>query len=263
MTILVTNDDGILADGLWALVRELREIAPVVAIVPDRERSGIGTAVTLYRPLRVHQVRPMVPEVDTYAVEGTPSDCVILGLSSLVKDRITMVVAGINQGANMGDDVLISGTVAAALQGNLRGLPALAISIEATDSCYLDTATRLAALLAGRVNAGALPGNIFLNVNVPDLPLAAIRGITATRLASGTHADGAEKSNDGKRDCYWLVRTRTDNVTDDGTDVGALGRGSISITPLSARMLDGRSPAIPDNLCSGLFQELQHTAGER
>lgn len=123
MKILVTNDDGISSEGLWTLVKELKNIAQVIVTAPDREQSAIGTAVTLHQPLRVKRVRPMVPEVETYSIEGTPADSVILALSKLIKDRVDLVVSGINQGLNLGNDVPISGTVGSALQGYLHGFP--------------------------------------------------------------------------------------------------------------------------------------------
>lgn len=256
MKILVTNDDGVFTDGLQALVKELKKIAPVVVVAPDREQSAIGTAVTLHQPLRVRRVRPLVPEVDTYSVEGTPSDCVILALSTLVEDKIGVVVSGINQGANLGDDVFISGTVAAALQGYFRGLHALAVSIEA-DSHYLDAAAGLATLLVKWLDSGAVPNNVFLNVNLPDLPLAEIRGVRITRLASQTHIDTAREGNDGKRRYYWLERHRTDKSTDNQTDMWAIGQGYISITPLHTDLFNRSAPAIPNNLSSDLLQGLR------
>ncbi len=257
MTILVTNDDGVFTDGLHALVTELKKIAQVVVVAPDREQSAIGTAVTLLHPLRVRRVRPIVPEVATYSVEGTPSDCVILALSTLVKDKISMVISGINQGANLGDDVFISGTVAAALQGYFRGLHTMAISTEAVDSHYLNTAASLATLVVKWLDSSALPNKVFLNVNLPDLPLAEIRGAKITRLASETHIDTAREGNDGKRKYYWLVRHRTDKPSDNQTDMWAIGQGYISITPLHANLFNKSALAIPDNLGSDLLQELR------
>ena len=257
MTILVTNDDGVFTDGLHTLVRELKKIAPVVVVAPDREQSAIGTAVTLLQPLRVRQVRPVVPEVDTYSVEGTPSDCVILALSTLVEDKVSMVISGINQGANLGDEIFISGTVAAALQGYFRGLHAMAISTEAVNSHYLDTAARLATLLVKWLDSGAVPNKVLLNINLPDLPLAKIRGVKITRLASETHIDTAREGNDGKRKYYWLVRHRTDKSTDNQTDMWAIEQGYISITPFHANLFDRSALAIPDNLSSDLLQGLR------
>jgi len=257
MKILVTNDDGIFAPGLWTLVKELKSIAQVVVVAPDREQSAIGTAVTLHQPLRVQRVRPMVPGVETYAVEGTPADSVILALSKLVKNKIDLVISGINQGPNLGDDVLISGTVGAALQGYLRGFPALAISIAAVDSLYLDNAAKLAALLAEKIGSNALPTNIFLNVNLPNLPLAKIKGVKITRLASESHTDTVEEGHDGKRAYYWLVRQKINKNTNEKTDIWAIEQGNISITPLHTNLSQKPALPIPDSLCSDLLQELK------
>ena len=257
MKILVTNDDGIFAQGLWALAKELSSIAQVVVVAPDREQSAIGTAVTLRQPLRAQKMRPMVAGVGTYSVEGTPADSVILALDKLVKDKIDLVVSGINHGANLGDDVLISGTVGAALQGYLHGLPAIAISVVFGDNFHLDNAARLAALLAKKIGANTLPTNTFLNVNLPNLPLAEIRGAKVTRLASESHTDTVEESHDGRRSYYWLIRQGINKDTDKKTDIWAIEQGNISITPLYTRLLNKPSPSIPDNLCSDLLRELR------
>ena len=257
MRILVSNDDGIFAQGLWLLVKELRKIAQVVVVAPDREQSAIGTAVTLHQPLRVQKVMPMVPEVETYSVEGTPADSVILALGKLVKNKIALVVSGINHGSNLGEDVLISGTVGAALQGYLHHLPALAISVAPRDNSHLDNAAELAVLLAKKIESNALPTNIFLNVNLPNLPLAKIKGIKITRLASESHIDTVEEGHDGRRKYYWLIRQETSKDTDKETDMWAIEQGNISITPLHTNLLHQPSPLLPDNLCSDLLQELR------
>jgi 5'-nucleotidase len=261
MRILVTNDDGIFAEGLWALVKGLKSIAQVIVVAPIKEQSAVGTAVTLSQPLRVQKVSLMVPEVETYSVEGTPSDCVILALEKLIKNKVDLVVSGINHGLNLGDDTLISGTVSAALQGYLRGLPALALSIAAVDSLQLDNAAKLARLLAEKVVSGALPSNILLNVNLPDLPLAKIRGAQITQLARNNHIDTVEEANDGRRQCYWLVRQKTDKVADSQTDIWAVERGDISITPLHTSLFNRSTPAIPSNLCEHLLQGLRQHQG--
>jgi len=257
MKILVTNDDGIFAQGLWILVKELKSIAQVVVAAPDREQSAIGTAVTLRQPLRAQKMRPVVPGVETYSLEGTPADSVILALDKLAKGKIDLVVSGINHGANLGDDVLISGTVGAALQGYLHGLPAVAISVVFGDNLHLDSAARLAALLVKKINTNALPTNIFLNVNLPNLPLAEIRGAKVTRLASESHTDTVEESHDGRRRYYWLIRQGINKDTDKKTDIWAIEQGNISITPLYTKLLNKPSPPIPKNLCPDLLRELR------
>ena len=256
MKILVTNDDGISAQGLWMLVKELKNIAQVVVVAPDREQSAIGTAVTLRQPLRIQSVIPRVPDIETYSVEGTPADSVILALSKLVKDKIDLVVSGINHGLNLGDDVLISGTVSAALQGYLRGFPALAISQAEATSPYLENAAKLATLLAKKIHANALPTNIFLNVNLPNLSLAKIKGIKVTHLASKSHIDTVEEGHDGKKEYYWLVRQKINKDTDRETDIWAIEQGSISITPLHTALLNRSSPALTDSAFSDLLTEL-------
>ena len=257
MKILVTNDDGIFAQGLWILVKELKSIAQVVVAAPDREQSAIGTAVTLRQPLRAQKMRPVVPGVETYSVEGTPADSVILALDKLAKGKIDLVVSGINHGSNLGDDVLISGTVGAALQGYLHGLPAVAISVAFGDNLHLDNAARLAALLVKKIDTNALPTNTFLNVNLPNLPLTEIKGAKVTRLASESHTDTVEESHDGRRTYYWLIRQGINKDTDKKTDIWAIEQGNISITPLHTSLLNKPSPPIPKNLCPDLLRELR------
>ena len=212
MRILVSNDDGVLAPGLWALVSELKDIAEVAVVAPDREQSATGTSVTLRQPLRVQQVTPPVADVKALSVEGTPGDSVILALEKLLDKKTDLVISGINQGLNTGDDILISGTVGAALQGYLRNLPAIAVSIPVNNPCW-ENAARLTRLLAEKIDSGKIPGDVFLNVNLPDLPLAEIRGIRLSHPAHKTHIDTVEEGHDGRRKYYWLVRRQQNNNT--------------------------------------------------
>ncbi|MFC1950209.1 5'/3'-nucleotidase SurE [Chloroflexota bacterium] len=257
MKILVTNDDGISTQGLQILVKKLKSVASVIVAAPDREQSAIGTAVTLRQPLRVQKMRPLVPGVKTYSVEGTPADSVILALGKLVKTKIDLVISGINLGPNLGDDVFISGTVGGALQGYLRGFPTVAISVNSRDSLHLDNAAKLAALLAKKIDAGALPTNIFLNVNLPNLPLAEIKGIKTTQLANGSHTSTAVEGDNSEWGYYWLVRQKIDKDKSEETDIWAIEQGNISITPLHTNLLNRPSPGIEDSLWSNLFRELQ------
>jgi len=253
----VTNDDGILADGLRVLVEELTKIARVVVVAPDREQSVIGTAISLRRPVRAHRIEPIAPEVETYSVEGTPSDSVILALGKLAKDSVDLVVSGINQGPNLGDDVFISGTVSAALQGYRHGLPALAFSVYTVDNHSLSAAAKLAALLAKRIDSNALPTNIFLNVNLPALPLAKIRGTRVTQPASQSYGFTVEEEHDGNEAHYRLRYRRATKDTNNKTDIWAIDQGNISITPLHIYLLNKTSPTITDSLFSDLLHELQ------
>jgi 5'-nucleotidase len=257
MEILVTNDDGIFAPGLWRLARELKQSARIVVVAPDREQSGLGTAVTLRHPLRVQKVKPLVPEVEAYSVDGTPTDSVILALGKLLKNKVDLVISGINSGPNLGDDVLISGTVGAALMGYRHGLPALAVSIASLDDQYLDNAARLTALLAKRLAHLSLPSNPLFNINLPSLPLPAIKGIKLTRLASRSHIDTVEEGHDGRKAYYWLVRQKIEKDAGKDTDIWAIEKGHISITPLHTELFNQPSPLISDSLCNELLKELQ------
>lgn len=257
MKVLVTNDDGISAQGLWTLVKALNRIAQVIVVAPDRERSAIGSAVTLHQRIRAKRVKPEVPGVETYSVEGTPADSVILALTKLIPDKVDLVISGINHGPNLGDDVFISGTVGAAWQGYLHGFHAVAVSVDSWDNPYLDAAAELAALLAKRIESNSLPAKIFLNVNLPNLPLVQIRGLEITRLANGSHSDRVEEGYDGKKRYYQLIRYKIDKATDHKTDIWAIEQGNISITPLLANLFNQPSTLIPDSLYSNLFQELQ------
>jgi len=256
MRILVSNDDGILAPGLWALVEELKKTAVVAVAAPDREQSAIGTAVTLRQPLRVQRVTPPVTSVEAFSIEGSPGDSVILALEKLVDRNIDLVVSGINQGLNTGDDILISGTVGAALQGYLRNLPAIAVSIPADNPCW-GNAARLARLLAAKINSSRIPGDVFLNVNLPALPLAEIRGIRLAHPAHKTHIDTVEEGHDGRRKYYWLVRQQQNNNAAEETDIWALERGFISITALHSSLFRRPATGIDDDLCTELWRELK------
>ena len=258
MRILVTNDDGVSASGLWALVGELKSIADIVVVAPDREMAAMSAAISLYRPIRARKVTPMIAGVEAYAVEGTPADSVILALGKLVKDKVDLVISGINRGSNLGDDVLISGTVGAAMQARFHGLPAFAISLALGDNPYFGDAAKFATLLARKLSNNGLPNNICLNVNFPNLPRGEINGVRIAYPASNSHTDTVDERYDDGRHHYWLVRQRVNKPIDEATDIWAVEQGNISITPLLTHRDNKLSPAIPDSLCSDLFHELQH-----
>lgn len=230
MKILVTNDDGFLARGMWLLVKGLREVAEVVVVAPDREQSAVGSSVTLHHPLRARKVKSPYKDVDSYCVEGTPADCVILALGHLLDTKIDVVFSGINEGVNLGDDVLISGTVGAALQGYIKGIPSIALSVGALKDAHFDVAARLGVILAQKLRD--LPRDIFLNVNLPDLPIGQIKGIKVTRLGRRSYTDAIEPGHDGKREYYWIVHGTKDWQPEEGTDIAAFANDEISITPL-------------------------------
>jgi len=257
MKILVTNDDGIFADGIIALAKELIKIAEVVVVAPDRELSAMGTTVSLHQPVRVRKATPVATGIESYAVEGTPADCVILALGKLVKGKIDLIVSGINRGANLGDDVLISGTVGAALEGSLHGLPALAISASWGDNFYFDDAAKFAALLAKRIESGVIPADICLNVNLPSLPREEITGIKITCPARYSHTDIIEERYNNGRQYYWFARKRVNKAVDDNTDTWAMERGNISISPLLTSHANKPLSDLPNGLGDELFKEFK------
>jgi 5'-nucleotidase len=179
MRILVSNDDGYQAKGIICLAATLREIAEIIVVAPDRDRSGASNSLTLKNPLYVSY-----HDNGFCSVEGTPTDCVHLAITGLLEQEPDMVVSGINAGANMGDDVLYSGTVAAAIEGRFLGLPALAISMAFSRPRYYETAARVAKHLVVQLQQNPLPGDTILNVNVPDLPWEQLAGFQATRLGA-------------------------------------------------------------------------------
>ena len=256
MRILVSNDDGILAPELWALVSQLKNIAEVVVTAPDREQSATGTAVTLRQPLRVQDVVAPVAGVKAFSVEGTPCDSVILALEKLVEKPVDLLVSGINRGLNLGDDMLISGTVGAAMQGYLRGLPAIAISVP-VEYINWENAARLAMLLAEKINCGEISRDVFLNVNLPELPLEEIRGIKLTQPAHKTHIDSVDEGHDGRRKYYWLVRRKLNSDAAENTDMWALEQGFVSITTLNTTLFRKAVSGIDDSLCQRLFKQLK------
>jgi 5'-nucleotidase len=255
LKILVSNDDGVYADGLWALVKELREIATVTVVAPDRDQSGAGTSVTLRHPLRMFEIKAPLDGVAAYSVEGTPADSVILALKLILKDGVDLIVSGINEGPNLGDDVYISGTVGAALQGFFYGIPAIALSIGAFGSLHFDMGARLAKLMAKEVVDKGLSRRLLLNVNLPNLPQDKLEGIEITSLGEREYADRIEPGHDGKRQYNWIMRGKPEWQSASGTDIWALEQNKISVTPLFGNS-DGSSRELLKSLAPELFRKL-------
>ena len=240
LRILVSNDDGIYADGLWELAKALRDVGTVTVVAPDRDQSGVGTSVTLRQPLRLNKIKSPLERVESYSVEGTPADSVILALKFAMKDGVDLVVSGINEGPNLGDDVFMSGTVGAALQGYFYGVPAIAISLGAFESLHFDVAAGLARLLVTEIRDKKLSEKMLLNVNLPNLPLEEIEGVEVTALGDRDYAFKIETGHDGKSDYHWIAYGESKRHTVAGTDVCVLKQNKVSITPLP-RNLNGSS----------------------
>lgn len=228
MKILLSNDDGVHAEGIEVLARVLNEIAQVIIVAPDRNRSGAGNSLSLDVPLHVTKLKS-----GAISVEGTPTDCVHLALRGLLKQQPDMVISGINERANLGDDVLYSGTVAAAIEGRFLGKPGIAVSLTGNPGTHYTTAAEVTKKLVQRLSSDPLPAGTILNVNVPDLPLSKIEGYEVTRL--GTRQIGekiVEEIDPRGRKGYWIGATGMEQDAGPGTDFNAINRNKVSITPL-------------------------------
>lgn len=228
MKILVSNDDGYLATGIIALTAALEKVAEVVVIAPDRNRSAASNSLTLHRPLRVSEVGP-----NRYTVDGTPSDCVHLALTGFLDYEPDLVVSGINHGANLGDDVIYSGTVAAAMEGRFLGLPTIAVSLVGRKLVHFETAARVAAELVQKIKQAPLTSDVVLNVNVPDVAMELLKGIRATRLGYRHKSETIIKETDPYgRPIYWVGPAGAGQDAGEGTDFFAIEEGYACVTPL-------------------------------
>lgn len=228
MRILLSNDDGYQAEGLATLALSLSDLAEIVIVAPDRNQSGASHSLTLTTPLRVSQTRDGI-----YFVNGTPTDCVHLAITGMLAEEPDMVIAGINHGANLGDDVLYSGTVAAAVEGRFLGLPAIAVSLVGHEPRHFDTAGQAVRSLFNRLVAEPLPSDTILNINVPDIPYGEIRGFKATRLGYRHRAEPVVPAKDPKgQTVYWVGAAGQGQDAGPGTDFHAIEHGFVSVTPL-------------------------------
>ncbi|HZP12244.1 MAG TPA: 5'/3'-nucleotidase SurE [Nevskiaceae bacterium] len=228
MRILLSNDDGCQAPGLRCLAGALREHHDLTVVAPDRNRSGASNSLTLHYPVRANR-----HEDGVTCVDGTPTDCVHLALTGLMKELPDIVVSGINQGANLGDDVLYSGTVAAAMEGRNLGYPAIAVSCCSPAPKHYETAARATLAVIDRLRQQALPSDSILNINVPDLPWNEIKGFRATRLGNRHRAEPVIPAKDPRgRDIWWVGSAGPEADAGPGTDFHAIASGAVSITPI-------------------------------
>jgi len=228
MRILIANDDGVLAPGIKALHGALADYADCVVVAPEEDRSGASSALSLDRPLR-----PFVYENGFIGLNGTPTDCVHLGLNAFYEDSVDMVVSGINLGANLGDDVLYSGTVAAALEGRFLARPAMAFSLVGRQTDNLPAAAAIARQMVEAHDKLDLPLRTILSVNIPNLPLAQIKGIRLTRLGHRSRAARPIKWTDPRgKEGYWISVAGDAEDGGEGTDFHAVMQGYVSVTPL-------------------------------
>ena len=226
--ILVTNDDGVHSQGLAALQKAVEDLGDVYVVAPDRERSAAGHSLTLHRPLRAEALNER-----TFSINGTPTDCVTLGINKLLPERPAMIVSGINRGANMGDDVTYSGTVSAAMEGTIYGIPSMAFSIAASGHYHYSTAAAYCRRIAAYVLEHSLPYDTLLNVNVPNLPQERIKGIKITRQGKRIYDNSIQETHDpwGAKH-YWIGGGSAHWERGGDTDIEAVQEDMVSITPI-------------------------------
>ena len=228
MHILLSNDDGYLAPGLRILAAELGKLYSISVVAPDRNRSAASNSLTLEQPLRAN-----VADNGFTFVNGTPTDCVHLAITGLLESEPDIVISGINDGANMGDDVLYSGTVAAAMEGRFLGLPAIAVSMGSYEPEHFESAAKVIVQIVEQLEQNPLKQDSILNVNVPDLPWQEIKGIKATRLGNRHKSEGVIRQIDPRGEpVYWVGPPGKTQDAGEGTDFYAVENGFVSITPL-------------------------------
>lgn len=239
MRIVVTNDDGIHSPGLTALAKALSKVGEVWVVAPDRERTAAAHAVTLHKPLRVQQL-----ETRIYAVSGTPVDCVNLAVLKILPAPPDLLVSGINRGVNLGDDVLYSGTVSAAMEGTILGIPSMAVSQEGQEHFYFDAGAQYAVRIARLIMKEGLPDETLVNLNIPDRPFKSITGVRVTCLSRRRfHNPIIEKIDPRGRTYYWIAGTRVSWSRSKDADHEALEQGAVSLTPIH---LDTTNHAVLD-----------------
>ncbi len=247
--ILLSNDDGYTATGLECLAAQLGQVAEITVVAPDRDRSGASNSLTLLRPLRAQRA----PNGFIY-VDGTPTDCVHLAITGLLQQEPDIVISGINHGGNLGDDVLYSGTVAAAMEGRFLGLPAIAVSLASAHPTHFATAAQVVARLLERLMAESLPADTILNVNVPDVPYAELRGLEATRLGHRHKAEAVIPARDPRgRQIYWVGPPGAADDAGPGTDFHAVACGHVSVTPLHADLTRHAALGLLTTWCGGIL----------
>jgi len=233
LNILISNDDGINSLGLITLPQTISEIANVTVVAPDRERSATAHAITMHKPLRVEEVEIPGCKVLAYKVNGTPSDCVKLALEALLDETPDLVLSGINRGPNLGTDVIYSGTVSAALEAALLGIPGIALSVAGHENVEFNHAADFAKRLIQQVAKKEFPKDTLLNVNIPNVGPENIAGIAVTHLGTIKYKNSFERRTDPRgKVYYWLAGEAVEDINDKGADVWAIKNNYISVTPI-------------------------------
>lgn len=233
MRILVTNDDGIYAEGIYKLASALEKVGEVFVVAPDRQRSATGHAITMHDPLRAEKIKFFDKNFNAWSVNGTPTDCVKLGIEALIKGKIDMVFSGINKGPNLGTDVLYSGTVSAAIEGAILGLPSVAVSLADFNHLNYEYGAAFCAKLAIKIMENNLPKDTLLNVNIPNCKSDEITGVNITTLGVRKYKNAfIERFDPRGQSYYWLGGELINEESKEGTDIHSIQSNHISITPI-------------------------------
>ncbi len=251
MTILISNDDGVHAPGIRVLAQHIQKFSEVFVMAPDRDRSGASHSLTLDRPLRVTEL-----DNGFYAINGTPKDCVHLAVTGWLTSVPSMIISGINHGHNLGEDVLYSGTVAAAMEGSFLKIPSIAISLAYEDgkAVHFETAARVAEILMHQHSKHPLPAGTLLNINVPDLPFDKLKGFKICRLGTRERAEPIIQSEDARgRKIYWVGQSGPALDTGPDTDFWAIKNQMVSITPIHSDLTKYNQLADTQSWCADIF----------
>jgi 5'-nucleotidase len=229
-TILISNDDGIKSEGLHKLHETLKKYGEVFVVAPDRDQSAVSHSLSLYRPLRIEKISDNI-----YTVDGTPTDCINIAVNGILKERKPdLVVSGINMGENLGDDITYSGTVSAAIEGALLGIPSVAISLATKVNFNFEAASHYSNMIAGYVLEKKLPQDTILNINIPNMPIKEIRGIMVTRQGKRVYGEPiVEKVDPRGKKYYWIGGYELGSLDIENSDIAAVRDGYVSVTPIS------------------------------
>ena len=233
--LLLSNDDGINSSGLHALANGLKKLGEIYIVAPDREQSASSHALSIHRPLRIENIAE-----NTYSIDGTPTDCINIAINGILKEiSPDIVVSGINKGENLGDDITYSGTVSAAIEGTLLGIPSLAVSLQGRNEFDFTAASHFAHLVSRYILANSIPKYTLINMNIPALPVNKIKGIKITRQGKRLYNDPiVEKTDPRGRKYYWIGGDVLDSLEMDNSDIDAINKGYVSLTPIQLDMTD-------------------------
>ncbi|HNS32775.1 MAG TPA: 5'/3'-nucleotidase SurE [bacterium] len=240
MRIFLTNDDGVYSEGLKVLWKHLKKLGEISVVVPENEKSAVAHAINLFSPLKIRHIK-VEGKFDAYIVNGTPVDCVKIGVSSILKYKPDFLISGINPGANIGMDVLYSGTVSAAAEGAILGIPSIAVSIDAYKNFDFDTAASITVRIIKKIRETGLPADTILNINIPNCGKEMIKGVRATYQSESRFEEEYEERQDPRGNSYfWLKGFFREAGSEKGSDVDALKNRYVSVTPLNLNLTDHR-----------------------